>query len=610
MKVLGVGFETHESGAALLDGDGSILAVISEERLTRVKMDEAAPVGAARECLRLAGVRPEEIGILAVSGFPPFKRWLQYARCMYKPFVFTGGRTMGVTVFPDGSVVGGPRAFFYNAVLSTGLPQYMLIYMRRLRQVLSALPGFRGRILHVPHHDCHSATAFYAGNQDDDVLSVVVEGYDWEHSCVIETVDKGVFRRIASTPWPHSPGTFYKLITRILGFNPRRHAGKITGLAAYGNPEAERERIGKLMWADGMELRLSPLTHSLHSDYVRTKKMPPYFDGASREDLAASFQAILEDRVSTIVERAVRKTGRGNVVLAGGVAANVKMNQRIQAIPGVRSVYIHAGMGDSGQPLGAALVAVDRELRRNGGRLMPRRLDDVYLGPGYTDDEIAAELGRAGLTGERPENLERKVAELLHEGKVVCRFNGRMEYGPRALGNRSILYHTRDRSINDWLNKRLKRTEFMPFAPSTLIEYADQCYRDFEPSRYSAEFMTITYDCTDWMRETCPAVVHVDGTARPQLVTKEANPSYYRVIDEYRKISGIPSIVNTSYNMHEEPIVCTPNDAVRAFLASGLDYLAIGPFLVAGTGQPQPQADSAEKEESRTRHGWVAVDVD
>ena len=608
MKVLGISFETHESGAALVDESG-IHAVVSEERLTRIKMDEAAPAGAVKECLRMAGIGPADVDLLAISGFEPFKRWRQYAWCMYTPFLFTGGSTMGVTVFPNGSVVSGPLAYLYNAALSTGLPQYLLIYLKRLRQVMDVMPGFRGAVVHVPHHDCHSATAYYGGAQEE-ALSVVVEGYDWADSCVVETVREGKFERIASTPWPHSAGSFYKLITRILGFNPRRHAGKITGLAAYGDPSVERGKVEKLMWAEGMELRVHPMVHSLHSDYVRTGKMPAYFGSPTRENLSAAFQWVLEDRVATIVGRAVKQTGIGRVVLAGGVAANVKMNQRIQETPGVESVYIHAGMGDSGQPLGAALAALARELRRMGRRLEPKRLNHVYLGPGYEDAEIAAELERRGIACERPRDLEASVAALIHEGKVVCRFNGRMEYGPRALGNRSILYHTRDHSINDWLNKRLNRTEFMPFAPSTLIEYADQCYLNVNPSKYTAEFMTITYDCTEWMRENCPAVVHVDGTARPQLVSRESNPSYYRVIDEYRKLSGIPSIVNTSFNMHEEPIVCTPWDAARAFLASGLDYLAIGPFLVTGSGEAIPQApEGVEEAKSRGRQ-WVAVDVD
>jgi carbamoyltransferase len=486
-----------------------------------------------------------------------------------------------MTVFPNGSVVGGPLAYLYNAALSTGLPQYTLIYRRRLAQVLSRLPGFRGRIVHVPHHDCHAATAYFTGPYDA-CLSAVVEGSDWEHSFVIETVKDGDFRRIASTPWPHSPGAFYKLITRILGFNPRRHAGKITGLAAYGDDKVEYDKVRALMWTEGMELRVSPLVFSLHTEYVRTRRMPSYFGSPKREDLSAAFQRVLEETVSLAIRRAVESTGQRKIILAGGVCANVKMNQRIQEIPGVTGVSIHPGMGDTGQPLGAALKAMDAELRNRGKRLEPKAISNVYLGPEYGDAEIESELKRNGLAYLRPADPERTAAEAIHAGKVVCRFNGRMEYGPRALGNRSILYHAKDATINDWLNKSLKRTEFMPFAPSTLIEYADQCYLGVGASKYAAEFMTITYDCTDWMKRNCPAVVHVDGTARPQLVSREVNPSYHRVIDEYRKLSGIPSVVNTSYNMHEEPIVCSPNDAIRAFLQSELDFLAIGPFWVPG----------------------------
>ena len=160
-----------------------------------------------------------------------------------------------------------------------------------------------------------------------------------------------------------------------------------------------------------------------------------------------------------------------------------------------------------------------------------------------------------------------------------------MEYGPRALGNRSILYQPTDPSVNDWLNVLLKRTEFMPFAPSTLTEYADEHYEGLDRARNSARFMTITFDCTDRMKETCPGVVHIDGTARPQLVREEDNPSYYRIIDEFRKRTGIPTIINTSFNMHEEPIVCSPRDAIRAFRLGHLDYLAIGDFLVRS---PEP----------------------
>ncbi len=203
----------------------------------------------------------------------------------------------------------------------------------------------------------------------------------------------------------------------------------------------------------------------------------------------------------------------------------------------------------------------------------------AYFGPDYSELEIASELDAVGLNYTRPNHLASEVASLICDGKVVARFDGRMEYGPRALGNRSILYHAREPDVNQWLNKRLGRTEFMPFAPVTLYEERERCYHNIRGAEHTAEFMTITFDCTDEMKVQCPAAVHVDGTARPQLIRREVNAGYYDIVKEYEKLTGIPSLINTSFNMHEEPIVCTPKDAVRAFIQGGLDCLAIGPFL-------------------------------
>ena len=177
--------------------------------------------------------------------------------------------------------------------------------------------------------------------------------------------------------------------------------------------------------------------------------------------------------------------------------------------------------------------------------------------------------------------IEPKIALLIASGKVVARFNGRMEYGPRALGNRSILYHAKEPAVNQWLNQRLGRTEFMPFAPSTLYEHRDACYQNISGADYAAQFMTLTFDCTEAMKRDCPAAVHVDGTARPQLVSRESSPSFHRDPDGVPPADRhVPSVINTSFNMHEEPIVCTPDDAIRAFLQGNLDYLAIGDYLV------------------------------
>jgi carbamoyltransferase len=217
----------------------------------------------------------------------------------------------------------------------------------------------------------------------------------------------------------------------------------------------------------------------------------------------------------------------------------------------------------------------------------------VYQGPEYTDEQLKEAIESEGLEYTHCDDVEAEIAALIADNHVVARFNGRMEYGPRALGNRSILYPAQDPDVNQWLNHRLGRTEFMPFAPATLFEDRSECYLNTEGAEFTAHFMTITFDCTPRMKQQCPAAVHVDGTARPQFVSSESNPSFYRILKEYKKLTGISSVINTSFNMHEEPIVCTPADAIRAFTLGNLDYLAMGDFLV--------RSPSLESESQRRR---------
>jgi carbamoyltransferase len=235
-------------------------------------------------------------------------------------------------------------------------------------------------------------------------------------------------------------------------------------------------------------------------------------------------------------------------------------------------------MSDEGLAAGAALLHWSKsngDLRPPGGKCF----DHVYLGPEFSDQQIAEALKAEDVEFSCTQNMEAEVARLISQGYVVARFAGRMEYGPRALGNRSILYRPDQPSVNDWLNKRLRRTEFMPFAPTALAEDADQYFIGLEGARDTARFMTMTFDCTDLMKQSCSGVVHVDGTARPQLVSESDNPSYHRIVKEFKRLTGLSCIVNTSFNIHEEPIVCSPQDAIRAFKIGHLDVLAIGPFL-------------------------------
>jgi carbamoyltransferase len=258
----------------------------------------------------------------------------------------------------------------------------------------------------------------------------------------------------------------------------------------------------------------------------------------------------------------------------------VKVNQRVRELDCVDDVYVHPNMGDGGLAMGAAYAVWSDRVHRAGEVPLPRFLPTVYLGPSYSDAQIESALKKSGLAYEKHADIENRVAELIRQDRIVGRFNGRMEYGPRALGNRSILASATDKRINDWLNKRLKRTEFMPFAPSILEEDAADFFLGWSSQHTPARFMAMTYDMPNEKAALVPAVSHVDLTARPQVVRKKDNPSYYRIIERYKALTGLPVIINTSFNMHEEPIVCTPEDAIRSLVDGSVDVLAIGNYIV------------------------------
>lgn len=445
--------------------------------------------------------------------------------------------------------------------------------------------GLLSKLQRSEHHLSHAANAYLASGFDR-ALIVTLDGYGSGLAGSVSIGQGGAIERLADVPFPHSLGSFYEAVTSSLGFHPDRHAGKIVGLAAYGDPAVLSDLLlariaqgeGSFRLHDNLNLYLS---RHLASRFAMI-------------DLAAAWQHVLEVVACRFVAHWLARTGCDRLVLSGGVTANVKLNQRLHALDGVRGIFIYPNMGDGGCGTGLALL---HSMPRGGSAGAARVLRDVYLGPSYDERACEAALREAGLPFERrdesggPGALAREVARRIHAGQVIARFDGRMEYGPRALGNRSILYHAREPGVNQWLNQRLGRTEFMPFAPVTLFEAAGRCYEGLAGAERAAEFMTITFDCTRWMREQCPAAVHVDGTARPQLIRREINPGYYDIVAEYERLSGVPCLINTSFNMHEEPIVCSPQDAIRAFLLGHLDGLVLGPFLVTnphGVGDAAP----------------------
>jgi len=426
--------------------------------------------------------------------------------------------------------------------------------------------GLQYKLERVEHHLTHAANAYYTSGYDE-ALIVTLDGYGSGLGGSVSMGRGGNIERIHSMPYPVSLGEFYERVTSSLGFRPGRHEGKIVGLAAYEDPNILYDIVRAFFVVEDGDIH-----YRMPHNFALTRHLASKF---SKPAMAAAYQKVLEDVACEYVAHYVKSTGISNVVLSGGVVANVKANQRIFEIKGVDGIFVHPNMGDGGCSVGAALAVAN-----NATALKPYKLDNVYFGQEFSDQEIAEALADAKLTADRHDEIEMKVACLLADGHIVARFNGRMEYGPRSLGNRSILYHAKDPTVNLWLNQKLNRTEFMPFAPATLFEERHNCYKNMEGAEYTSEFMTVTFDCTDFMIKKCPAAVHIDGTARPQLVSETSNPSFHKILKAYNAITGIPSVINTSFNMHEEPIVCTPFDAIRAFLLGELPYLAIGNYLV------------------------------
>ena len=585
MWLLGIS-PSHEASAALLR-DGVVVAAIAEERLTRIKGDGGRlPRQAIERVLQIAGIDRRDVDGIAVvpDRFPE--------DCIRHPFI---GRDLERRIRSWRDRVRGRPVrdvavdHVKRALRRMGREPTLEPYVRAGRFLRRE--GFRPdtRLRFFDHHASHAMAAAACSGFDDAVV-VTVDGVG--HLGVHHT--SGVFRdgslrRLAVSDTPGtSAGWFYEGITRLLGFRPLRHEGKVLGLAAWGDPKPLAEAFRRA-------LRCAPSGRTLTSDFAgrpradadRMAYLGEVIRGHAREDVAAAAQQTLEEAVIPLVQNVMDETGARHVALNGGVFANVRLNQHVAGLPGVERVFVFPGMSDTGNSIGVALLALADDDPGMFARAR-RALDTVYWGPAYGDAEIEDALAAAGLRYERvsEEELPLRAARAVHEGLVVGWFQGRMEFGPRALGNRSIVASPVDAGINKRLNDRLSRTDFMPFAPSVLAEHAHTIFQNVEPTQHTAEFMTVTLDVAPRWRPRIPAVVHVDGTARPHIVVREKNPLYHRLIQCYEQLSGIPLVLNTSFNVHEEPIVCRPAEAVQALVEGRVDCLAVGPFWAARPAPP------------------------
>ena len=598
--ILGIA-TSHNASAALLELDGRIVGVASEERFTRQKMEVGFPAASIAYLTALAPAR--EIKYVAVGEDLLTDLFHNSPRTLLN----MAGRTNAMRN-PLNMAANYLRSYLR---ITFGVKFDLL---ERLKTLLGE-HGISAEVRFVEHNVSHAASAHFTSGFED-TLTVTIDGQGNGKSASVVLGCGNNLQRVHSVSRYDSPGNMYAFITTILGFKQNRHEGKITGLAAYGSSEKTREALGHLLTLvndgdcltfaspfqrtqDTLHTKVLPvltleylkraLTGASIEDYlysvydvysfrVRDRLLP--HPTASREDLAAGVQWVLEDRVSRFIADHAARHGKRNVALAGGVFANVKLNQRIFNLPEVDRIFIHPGMADEGLALGAAYQVLAEV---NPG--FPRRpLGDVYLGPAYSEAEVEAALRHVGVRYRKVADeraLAEEAAERLARGGVVGLFRGRMEYGPRALGARSVLADPRRREMHDILSRKMRRTEFMPFAPVLPAERAYEILDGkVKGSEHAAEFMTLTYAIKSEWRERIPAVVHVDGTARPQLLRREVNPLYYDILLAFERRTGVPVLVNTSFNMHEEPIVCSPADALRAFGEGAVDALIMERYVV------------------------------
>ena len=559
--VLGINCYKHDSAAALLV-DGRLVGAAEEERFQRIKHYSGYPARTIEYLLEEAGIEASDIDHIAFYMLPGlvFRENLAYSR----HYILTERN--------------GPA--FLAGQLNAA---------RKMRNIDSVLadhlgPALRARIHFVEHHRAHAAGAFFmAGLERAAVLTM--DGVGERDTSILGTYGPEGLRVLSRSRFPHSPGIYYSTITRHLGFRPDNDEYKVMGLSSYGEPE-HLDLFRSIIHAtpDG-RIRLDTgklwIHQGVHTarfgegagDIVGGRRRPGESLTPSHQNLACSAQRALEEAGLALARWLRDRTDERDLVIAGGVGLNCVMNGLIERESGFDRVFPMAASHDAGTSVGAAVMVHEAEFPECP--LSPP--GDCYLGPGYSTGRIEDALTGCRLDHERPGGLADAIAGLIEQGKVVALFRGRMEFGPRALGNRSILADPRPASMKDTVNSVVKHREgFRPFAPSCLEERAGE----FFDGCVNSPFMIKTYDVRPSMRERIAAVTHVDGTARVQTVSRDDNPFYWEVIEAFGKRTGVPVVLNTSFNVRGEPIVCSPVDAIRCFYGTGIDALAMPPFLI------------------------------
>ncbi len=561
--VLGVVDGLHDAGAAIVR-DGTLVAAANEERFTRRKLQGGMPTRSIAAVLATAGVSASEVDLVAVGGLATptvGTRLFRPAQAVFAPSLgICFDRPwhpvdrlgdllryrLGLSRARSDRGPGRLEGALARPVVRRGLP-------RGLRSIPLVL---------VDHHLAHAESAWRTAGPGR-WLVVTCDAHGDGRSLTVSVGEGDALRPVRSYGVRESLGALYSLVTKRLGFRPGEDEGKVLGLAGSGRADAIPLAF-PFRW-EGETLRYEGEWG------LKARVSLAALDGRSREDVAAWVQLGTERILVEGIERWRVEAGADRVALAGGVFANVRLNGLLGALAGVREVHVFPHMGDGGLAAGAALHAAGAP---------PRALASAYLGPPLEDAACERAARASGCTVSRPADPDGALVHRLAAGRPAVRCVGPMEFGPRALGHRSILAPADRAETSAELNRALHRDDFMPFAPILRAEEASDAFPGLGPLARAARFMTVALPAAKGFRDACPAAVHVDGTARPQVVWREEEPALHRLLGAYHGRTGRPALVNTSFNMHREPIVASARDAVRSFLASGLGTMRLGPFVL------------------------------
>lgn len=556
MLTLGINYSQMHDSSACIVRDGELLFAVAEERISRTKHDSGFPQQAIRACLEFAGVDAAKLDEVCFGWPAPGAMFRHDVKCY-------AARGMPMTYL---NTLNSARQFLSMWHQENGA--------KRFAQIFGAP---KARMRFVDHHLAHALSA-YCYSEFDETAVVVMDGRGAWEATSIWHARSGRIEHVLTIPFPDSVGLFYSAFTAYLGFQPNSDEWKVMGLAPYGKPGVD---LRDFIHLNAMPYRVEPrllINNGAGPLTEMTRRFGPLRAAESdiserHKDIAYAVQDACEAAMMNVARLALQRTGCRNLCLAGGVALNSKANGKIAASGMVDGFFVQPAASDDGAALGAALAPyMDR-----AGSLPNRAMRHAYYGPAFDDTAIENALKTYKLRYSALGDPAATAAELLSRGRILGWFQGRMEFGPRALGSRSILADPRDPEMNAKVNNAVKFREWWrPFAPSLKKEAA----ADYLESAADSPFMILTAQVRPEKRGVIPSVTHVDGSARPQTVEREINPLYWRLLDEFGKRTGVPVIMNTSFNLRGEAIVHTPTDAIRTFYSSGMDALVIGKFLV------------------------------